>query len=35
LQDGLDAGGLGVLVAAGALLAAAGAVCFERRDING
>jgi ABC-2 type transport system permease protein len=35
LQDGLDVGGLAVLVVAGGLLAAAGAVFFERRDITG
>lgn len=35
LQDGLDVAGLAGLVVAGGLLAAAGAVCFERRDITG
>jgi len=35
LTDGLDVTGLLVLVAAGALLAVAGAVCYERRDITG
>ena len=34
LQDGLDIAGFGLLVAAGALLAVAGAACFERRDIS-
>lgn len=35
LRDGLDAGGLVVLVAAGLALAVGGALCFERRDITG
>jgi ABC-2 type transport system permease protein len=35
LQDGLDVAGFAVLVVAGGLLAAAGALCFERRDITG
>ncbi len=35
LQDGLDVAGFALLVVAGALLAVAGAVCFERRDITG
>jgi ABC-2 type transport system permease protein len=35
LQTGLDVAGFAVLVAGGALLAVAGAVCFERRDITG
>jgi ABC-2 type transport system permease protein len=35
LQDGLDVAGFAVLVVVGALLAVAGAACFERRDITG
>jgi len=35
LTDGLDATGLAILVIAGVLLAAAGAACFERRDLTG
>jgi ABC-2 type transport system permease protein len=35
LQDGLDIAGFALLVAVGVLLAAAGAACFERRDITG
>jgi ABC-2 type transport system permease protein len=35
LQDGLDVAGFALLVVAGALLAVAGAACFERRDITG
>lgn len=34
LQEGLNLGGFLLLVGAGALLAAAGAVCFERRDVS-
>jgi ABC-2 type transport system permease protein len=35
LLDGLDVAGLAVLGVAGALLAAAGALCLERRDVTG
>jgi len=35
LQDGLDVAGFALLVVAGAVLAAAGAACFERRDVTG
>lgn len=35
LESGLDVGGFAVLVAAALALAAAGAVCFERRDVTG
>jgi ABC-2 type transport system permease protein len=35
LTDGLDVAGFAILVAAGALLAAAGAACYERRDVTG
>lgn len=35
LEDGLYVGGFAVLVAAGGLLAAAGAACFARRDVTG
>jgi ABC-2 type transport system permease protein len=34
VNDGLDASHVGLLVAAGALLAAAGAILFDRRDIR-
>jgi ABC-2 type transport system permease protein len=35
LQTGLDVPGFAALVVAGVLLAAAGAACFERRDLTG
>jgi ABC-2 type transport system permease protein len=35
LEDGLDPARLAALVVAGGLLAAAGAACFERRDVTG
>lgn len=34
LQEGLDLGGVVLLLVAGALLAVAGAACFERRDVS-
>jgi putative exporter of polyketide antibiotics len=35
LVNGLDVAGLALLVVAGVLLAAAGAACYERRDVTG